>query len=173
MLIRSHIMVHHSLTRDGTTVSWGAIRRYHVEQRGWRAIGYHYGVELVGDYYEALLGRSELERAAACPQGQMNLRALHVCCVGNFDLEPPPRAQLESLVELVIKPAMAEYGIPPEHIVGHRDFNPAKSCPGRLFDLEVVRRMCGADAVKPRPPLIAVRGRPALRRGTPGRRRSA
>jgi hypothetical protein len=141
MLPRTHIMIHHSLTRDSQTVSWGAIRRYHVETRGWDAIGYHYGVELVGDHYEVLLGRSELDPAAACPQQQMNSRALHVCCVGNYDEAPPPRPMLEALVGLVILPAMVEYGLPPERIIGHRDANHAKTCPGTQFDLEVVRRM--------------------------------
>jgi N-acetylmuramoyl-L-alanine amidase len=141
MLPRTHIMLHHSLTPDGQTVSWGAIRRYHVETRGWDAIGYHYGVELVGDHYEVLLGRSELDPAAACPQELMNSRALHVCCVGNFDEAPPPRAMLDVLVGLVILPAMVEYGLPPERIIGHRDANHAKTCPGTQFDLEVVRRM--------------------------------
>jgi hypothetical protein len=152
MLKRTHIMLHHSLTRDGSSASWGEIRRHHVETLGWRAIGYHYGIELVGDYYEVLLGRSELERAAACRQSRMNLLALHVCCVGNFDLEPPSRAMLEPLVELVIVPAMVEYGIPAEHIVGHRDFNTEKSCPGTQFDLEVVRRMC-----RPVTPVVKLR----------------
>ena len=141
MLPRTHIMIHHSLTKDGQTVSWGAIRRYHVEHNGWDAIGYHYGVELVGDQYEVLLGRSELDPAAACPQQQMNSKALHVCCVGNFDVAPPPRAMLEVMVRLVILPAMAEYGIPVERIIGHGDISPAKTCPGTQFNLEVVRRM--------------------------------
>src|SRR5262245_7647593 len=141
MLPRTHIMLHHSLTRGGQTVSWGAIRRYHVETRGWDAIGYHYGVELVGDHYEVLMGRSELDPAAACPQEEMNTRALHVCCVGNFDEAPPPRAMLEALVGLVILPAMVEYGLPPERIIGHRDLASWKTCPGSQFDLEVVRRM--------------------------------
>jgi len=134
-------MLHHSLTRDGQTVSWGAIRRYHVETRHWGAIGYHYGVELVGDHYEVLMGRSELDPAAACPQEEMNARALHICCVGNFDDAPPPSAMLEALVGLVILPAMVEYGLPPERIIGHRDANPNKTCPGLRFDLDVVRTM--------------------------------
>jgi N-acetylmuramoyl-L-alanine amidase len=141
MLPRTHIMIHHSLTKDGQTVSWGAIRRYHVEHHGWIEIGYHYGVELVGEQYEALLGRSELDPAAACPQQQLNSRALHVCCVGNFDEAPPPAPMLETLVRLVILPAMAEYGLPVERIIGHRDIHTSKTCPGAQFDLEVVRNM--------------------------------
>jgi hypothetical protein len=141
MLPRTHIMVHHSRTRDGQTVSWGAIRRYHVGERGWNAIGYHYGVELVGDHHEVLIGRSELEPAAACPKEQMNARALHVCCVGDFDQAPPPQEMLQALVRLVILPAMVEYGIPAGRIIGHRDVHRAKTCPGTRFDLEVVRRM--------------------------------
>jgi N-acetylmuramoyl-L-alanine amidase len=147
MLKRTHIMVHHSLTRDTQTESWAAIRRYHIVHNGWDAIGYHYGVELIGDHYEALLGRTVLAPAAACPQEQMNQRALHVCCVGSYDEAPPPRPLLMVLVQLVIVPAMVEYGIPADHIIGHRDANPAKSCPGTQFDLDVVRRMA-AEALK-------------------------
>src|SRR4030095_5519860 len=141
MLPRTHIMLHHSLTRDGKTVSWGAIRRHHVETRGLGAIGYHYGIEMVGDHHEVLLGRSELDPAVACPEDEMNARALHVCCVGNFDNAPPPRAMLEVLVRLVILPAMVEYGLPPERIIGHNDIDPTRTCPGSQFDLDVVRLM--------------------------------
>ena len=142
MLPRTHIMLHHSLTRDGKTVSWGAIRRHHVETRGLGAIGYHYGNELVGDHYEVLIGRSELDPAVACPEDEMNARALHVCCIGNFDDAPPPRAMLEVLVGLVILPAMVEYGLPPERIIGHNDIDATRTCPGSQFDLDVVRLMC-------------------------------
>lgn len=141
MLPRTHIMLHHSVTPDGQTVSWGAIRRHHLETRGLVAIGYHYGVEKVGDHYEVLMGRSELDPAVACPEDEMNARALHVCCIGNFDEAPPPRAMLEVLVGLVILPAMVEYGLPPERIIGHADVDPTRTCPGSQFDLDVVRTM--------------------------------
>ena len=36
---------------------------------------------------------------------------------------------------------MVEYGLPPERIIGHRDVDPTRTCPGSFFDLEVVRRM--------------------------------
>lgn len=145
---RTHIMVHHSLTADGDTVSWPAIRRFHVETNGWRDIGYHYGLELVPDpgkpgahSYEVLVGRPESEQAAACPQGGMNVSAIHVCVVGNFDTLAPSTEQLRVLAERIVRPLMVRYGIPAEHIVGHHDYNPAKSCPGLLFDLNKLREM--------------------------------
>jgi len=140
MLPRTHVMLHHSRTRGGPTVSWGAIRRHH-ETRGLRQIGYHYGIEMVGDHFEVLMGRSELDPASACPHDEMNARALHVCCIGNFDEAAPPSALLEVLVGLVILPAMVEYGLPPERIIGHRDVDLTRTCPGERFDLEIVRRM--------------------------------
>jgi len=138
---RTHIMLHHSATKDSGTVSWGAIEKFHKETRGWRDIGYHAGVELVGESYYALIGRSIMEQAAACPEGMMNVRALHVCCVGDYDVVAPSSGLLEVLVERVLVPWMRGFGIPPENIVGHQDYNRGKSCPGRLFDLGVVRRM--------------------------------
>lgn len=134
-------MIHHSLTEDGQTVSWGAIERYHVETNGWEDIGYHYGVELVQGNFYALLGRAEERRAAACPQQNMNSLALHICIVGNFDIIKPPREAMECAARRVIIPAMKRYLISYDNIVGHRDFNPAKSCPGRLFNMDELKNV--------------------------------
>jgi len=141
-------MIHHSLTKDGATVSWAAIEKYHRETEGWRDVGYHAGVEIVTDNpdletyrVQALFGRAPYDQASACPQGGMNRLALHACIVGNFDLAPPPLRTIEVLVRRIVLPWMREFGIPPEQIVGHRDFNPEKTCPGKAFDLDLVRRL--------------------------------
>lgn len=141
-LIREFIMVHHSATKDGSTVSWPAIRRFHLE-RGWSDIGYHAGIELVNDNLEALLGRPEHLAAAACKEDRMNARALHLCIVGNYDIVPPSDAVLEFAARIVVKPWMERYRLGPEAIIGHRDHAHYKSCPGTRFDLGRLRAACG------------------------------
>ncbi len=147
-MIRRFIMVHHSLTADSGSVSWAAIEKYHKETNGWRDIGYHAGIELVGSEaefgaaaYQAMIGRPVHAQASACPQGDMNSVALHVCLVGNFDLAAPPALMLERCARRIILPWMTEFSIPADRIVGHRDYNPAKSCPGTKFDLDTLRRL--------------------------------
>jgi hypothetical protein len=156
------IMVHHSFTEDSKTVSWGAIERFHTSwRRGgdiitaeqaaalkaknivveppWVDVGYHSGVELTTEGFYALYGRPIHMQAAACPQGGMNQIALHVCCVGNFDLAPPSEELLAVLRKRVIRPWMIEFSIPADRVFGHREFNPAKSCPGKAFDMNELR----------------------------------
>src|SRR3972149_5372018 len=115
-----YIVLHHSLTKDGQTVSWGAIRTYHVQTNGWRDIGYHFGVELVGDYYEMLIGRTLSEDGAHCKEADMNRQGIGICLVGNFDMAPPSLKQLETTARIVTW-AMKEFRIPREQVIGHRD----------------------------------------------------
>lgn len=131
-----YIIVHHSLTKDGSTVSWGAIRRYHTEVRGWKDIGYHFGIELVGRDFEIFVGRT-LDEPGAHTKGH-NHEGIGICVVGNFDLVPPHPAAWAKLVKL-IKWLMQEYNIPPENVKGHREFAPYKTCPGKRFDLDRLR----------------------------------
>lgn len=163
--MKRYIMVHHSATPDGaTTSSWSAIERFHTSYRHngdiitqagyyalkaqgasglvlpWEDIGYHAGVERETGII-AHLGRAWDVDAAACPEAGMNGYALHVCVVGDYDAAAPDDELLRVLVKRVVGPWSRMYGIPVERIVGHRDYNPAKTCPGRLFDLDRVRRL--------------------------------
>lgn len=135
-----YIILHHSLTTDGATVSWAAIRRYHVQTLGWRKIGYHFGIELIGDRYEILTGRLMTETGAHCRENMMNSRSLGVCIVGNFDIAPPEMEQWQTAVELV-RSLCAVFSIPAKNVLGHTELAPYKSCPGVLFDLDAFRRV--------------------------------
>ena len=138
----ARIVVHHSLTRDSQTVSWGAIRHYHTKVLGWRDIGYHVGVELVrsGDheYYEILMGRMWDEIGAHEPA--VNQDSLGICFVGDFDREEPPMGQLITGAKLIAY-WMRRFGIPKDQVFGHHDFRPDKSCPGRQFNMSLLRGM--------------------------------
>lgn len=151
MRIPTYIMVHSSATEDGATVSWAAIEKYHREDANhlWRDIGYHGGVEevtgnpeLAAYKYQALLGRGSFDVAAACPQGAMNEIALHICFIGEFDSKPPPREQLLVGVKRLILPWRRQFAIPVEQIVAHHEYNPMKTCPGKMFNMTLFKEMC-------------------------------
>ena len=95
----THIIIHHSLTEDGQTVNWQAIRRYHIVDLGWADIGYHYGIEWIHRGYEILVGRP-LSMDGAHTLG-MNDKAIGICVVGNYDVQYPMAAMIVKLVPLV------------------------------------------------------------------------
>ena len=134
----SRIIIHHSLTKDSQTVSWGAIRQYHVDVCGWMDIGYHFGIELMRGEVETVLGRFPDKMGAHCKGN--NSDSLGVCFVGNFDLRAPSNSIWNKGVDLV-KFLIREYDI--KIVEGHCENNTAKSCPGKYFDLDKFRRECG------------------------------
>lgn len=128
-----YVILHHSATKDSGTVSWNAIRRYHVESLNWREIGYHYGIEKIDDCTQALLGRMWYERGAHCKEDGMNGRSLGVCFVGNFDEQEVPAEQWDLGVKVVGSICLS-HGISVDYVRGHCDFS-RKTCPGKYFDL--------------------------------------
>jgi N-acetylmuramoyl-L-alanine amidase len=108
-----------------------AIRHYHMVNLGWRAIGYHYGVELVNGHYEILKGRMDDETGAHCRQHQMNRKSLGICMVGNYDETVPDIVQIHKLTMLT-RSLMHIHNIPVERVHPHSLHAP-KTCPGKLF----------------------------------------
>ena len=131
------VIVHHSLTKDSGSVSWGAIRRYHIQQMKWSGIGYHAGVELVLSgqeiNYEILMGR-EWDRSGAHTRGH-NTNSLGICFVGNYDKIPPPKKMLITGAR-VIALWLRLFNLTIKDIYSHHHFNVYKSCPGVYFDME-------------------------------------
>lgn len=136
LFIPTYVIMHHSLTEDSGTVSWNAIRKYHVNECGWLDIGYQYGIEMVKTTYEILLGRFE-GTVGAHTKGK-NKDSIGICCVGNFDDEEPDMAQWEVAVDLVENICL-RYRIPVENVKGHNEYAPHKTCPGKRFDMNLFR----------------------------------
>lgn len=138
-----YIIIHHSLTKDSQTVSWQAIRRYHIYELKWEGIGYHFGMELVNDEYEILVGRPLTKEGAHCKG--MNSKAIGICCVGNYDLIAPPNCLFHNLGQHLIIPLMKIFNIPIENIKGHRDYAD-KTCPGTKFDMQLLKQIIQYDS---------------------------
>ena len=132
----SKIILHHSLTSDSKTVSWGAIRKYHKDI-GYNDIGYHFGIELLRDNYEILLGRMT-DEVGAHTKGYNN-ESIGICFIGNFDLIIPSKESWQLGLRLV-RFLCKIYNINKESIYGHREFTPFKTCPGNLFDIEQFKK---------------------------------
>jgi len=130
------ILIHHSASPDTPKLDTKAIKRFHVEERGWDDIGYHALVELVGDSYVAVPGRPLSKAGAHCP-GQ-NKTALGLCLVGDWRKEEPPLAQLERAAELCAEWCV-RFGIQVDEIRAHREFR-STVCPG-LVSIEKIRRL--------------------------------
>lgn len=154
-----YVVIHHSLTKDSGTVSWGAIRDWHtgVHPRSpykWTDIGYHFGIERAGGtngaggWYEILFGRLPHESGAHAKELGLNHKSLGVCLVGNFDLAPPPVDQWRKAVRFV-RWLCGQFRTPVGHVLGHREVGlragfdwrqgQYKTCPGKLFDMDKFR----------------------------------
>lgn len=143
-MIPTYIIIHHSLTEDGKTVTWPLIRDYHMLSCGMHDIGYHYGIEKVNNRYEILKGRMDTEIGAHCIG--FNEKSLGICMVGNFDNVRPDEPGLQLLLKLC-RALIQVHTIPVEHVIGHwetyplRNRNIEKSCPGILFSMPTFRSL--------------------------------
>lgn len=139
-----YLIVHHSETKDGVVKDWDAIRTYHTKVRGWRDIGYHFGIERVKGDVVLHAGRPVNVDGAHCKEGGMNTKSLGICVVGNFNAYPPD-AEMLDCARLVVQDLMAEYAIPVENVLGHAEaqkamgYKPTKTCPGVKFDMDAFR----------------------------------
>lgn len=138
------VVWHHSATKDGETNDWAGIKRYHVEEKGWRDIGYHWGVERVSGKLELKIGRPLSWEGGHCVG--KNKIAIGVCVVGNFDLAAPDAETLAFAVRLGQAIGEVFPLIRPESHFYHRQFAP-RTCPGTKFPaLEEFRRLLGQPA---------------------------
>jgi N-acetylmuramoyl-L-alanine amidase len=143
------IVLHHSATKDSGTVSWDAIRRYHMKEMKppMVDIGYHAGVELVGTVYVIQYGRPVT--AAGAHTKNFNHNSLGFCFVGDYDKVTPPSCMIDLAVSEVIAPWCRQFGLGAADIFGHRDFA-KKTCPGKLFDLNRVRALVSEALKEPK-----------------------
>ena len=131
----THIIIHHSLTKDGLVVDFTAIKKYHMEVMGWSDCGYNWLIEYVNNQLTYIEGRP-MTVFGAHTKG-MNHCAIGICLVGNYDMFEPSHVQLFYLASLC-RELMHKFDIPIYNVLGHRSFA-EKSCPGELFNMVKLR----------------------------------
>jgi N-acetyl-anhydromuramyl-L-alanine amidase AmpD len=138
------IVIHTAAVKDA---SFEAVRRYHIEERGWSDIGYHYYIEKDGKIHQ---GREEDKIGAHCRAADMNHKSLGICFEGHHDHEDWTYEQKDSALFLIQKLKM-RYNIPKDHIIGHREaydiegVERKKTCPGTMIDMVEVRSRYGRE----------------------------
>lgn len=147
----SHIIIHHSLTKDGTSKDWEAIRKWHMGLIGssdetradynpyvknpMRDVGYNWGLEFINGRLEYQEGRS-MNIDGAHTLG-MNQKALGICIVGNWNTVEPSH-QHYFLTACLCRELMLKFKIPIENVLPHWAFA-NKSCPGNKLDMLKLR----------------------------------
>jgi len=142
--IWTHIIIHHSLTKDGLVVDSEAIKKYHIEVKGWIDCGYNWLAENVNNEMAYIEGRL-MTMYGAHTKG-MNHCAIGICLIGNYDIVEPTHLQYFYLASLC-RELMRKFGIPIYRILGHRSFS-AKSCPGELFNMVKLRNYIEGNTQK-------------------------
>ena len=134
------IVIHCSFTKPEQDWGVNEIRRIHVEEKGWRDIGYHVVIRRDGTMEH---GR-DFSEPGAHARGY-NKRSLGVCLIGGMSPSGQPEAnftsaQWHALAEMV-KSLLGAF--PGARVVGHKDLNPTKECP--CFDAMAWSETIGQD----------------------------
>ena len=153
------IVMHHSLTKDGIVADFQAIKRYHMSwaycgkiitqeegkelilqnkrvKKPWVDIGYHWICEDINGSIEIVVGRF-MDHIGAHTR-KYNQDSLGICIVGNYDITYP-------LVDTINKVAkftssiMSIYKLSSSDVVGHCELDTRKTCPGKLFNMDLFR----------------------------------
>lgn len=104
--------------------------------RGWLDIGYHYVIRKNGEIEQ---GRKETRQGAHCSAGGMNAHSLGICFAGHGDFEEFTPEQLAAFQQLYNN-LFTRWEILPDRVYGHREFDPNKTCPGKLINLNKFRQ---------------------------------
>lgn len=130
------VVLHHfwspSLAQYKGLSTWEGVRRYHMQERGWTDIGYHFGADAQGRYW---IGRDY--RKSGAHVLNRNAHTLGVAMPGNFDVEDPT-VSLAHAARLV-RVLCDRFSLRPANVRFHREFAD-KSCPGTRCNLDKFRR---------------------------------
>ncbi len=120
------LIVHCSATREGQDISVDTIRKWHVEDRGWSDIGYHFYIDINGRVEK---GR-DIAKIGAHTKGQ-NRNSIGICYCGGVEADgkTPKDTRLDCQKEALTAVLRTLKAMYPEAVIhSHNDFA-RKACP--------------------------------------------
>lgn len=117
------IIIHCSDSKPRMDIGVKTIRSWHVDERGWSDIGYHYVIRKDG---QIEIGRPLSRKGSHC-RGE-NWDSIGICWVGGYggvdDRTPDQKRALLMLIE-ILRSTIEN----PLKVHGHNEFNSHKTCP--------------------------------------------
>lgn len=121
------IFIHCADTPPSMDIGVAEIRRWHVEERKWKDIGYHKVIRRDGTVED---GRPEAE-VGAHAVGH-NADSLAVCMVGGKGRDGKPECNFTMRQWLALNSVLTNWRVrfPGVTVHGHNEVEPGKQCPG-------------------------------------------
>ena len=119
------IVVHCADTKSGQNVTKRDLHNWHVVERGWSAIGYHYFIKFNGSLHEC---REDHLQGAHCKA--VNDCSLAICLEGGYKGENNFTRSQKKMLRAILDHLKKQH--PNAAIVGHNHFDD-KACPS--FDV--------------------------------------
>ncbi|MDD3926939.1 MAG: peptidoglycan recognition family protein, partial [bacterium] len=130
MAKKTACIMHHTAGSQKDTVA--SVRKFHVEQRKYKDIGYHYLFEIRGNHAYLKHGRDPAMQGCH-GVNYWNSVALGICVAGNYSKYAPSETIYQDILSGVCH-VLQKHSIKPDRLFGHRDVK-ATECPGKLFPL--------------------------------------
>lgn len=122
------VVVHCSATPPDMDVGVAEIRDWHVKERGWRDVGYHWIIRREGIIED---GRPE-DQIGAHVKGH-NEKSIGVCLIGGTNANDRAKAEfnftMAQMAQLAFLLDKIGHRHPLAKLCGHRDLDPHKACP--------------------------------------------
>jgi N-acetyl-anhydromuramyl-L-alanine amidase AmpD len=143
-----YIVIHHSATNAGSVK---AFHKFHRRQ-GYGGIAYHFVIGNGngmndGEVKETFRWKQKIAGThVSVHSWEHNVFGIGICLVGNLEVAPPTKAQLEALKKLISK-LKTNYSIANKNIIGHKhvyydDASNRKeqtACPGNKLNLNKLK----------------------------------
>jgi hypothetical protein len=139
------IVVHHSAS---SVDNYQSIAEFHRKEKRWGDAAYHLilsngSTEIPLGFLEATSRYHYLSPSVATKNMYYNLRAIHICVVGDYDKHEMSAALKAALADAVHQ-LQEKYWIAGDKILFHRDCS-TSSCPGRFINKEKLHHWLASE----------------------------